>query len=71
MIYYGYITDLNDFDQQEEDIIWQFDRYNEDQTTTEYNCIKTLRDLGENPYAVMYEDKESFNNWRKQYAPVL
>jgi len=65
-IKYGYID--GSFTPQEGDVIWNFDRYNENQTTTSYQGIKSARNLsGEN--IVIIGDNVDFREWLHEFEP--
>jgi len=69
MTHYGYIVD-NTFETQQEDLTWDFVRWNQDQTTTSYSGIETIRDLSADNKVVIVGDKEVMANWLYEYAPT-
>lgn len=69
MTHYGYIVD-NTFETQQEDLTWDFVRWNQDQTTTSYSGIETIRDLSADTKVVIVGDKEVMANWLYEYAPT-
>lgn len=69
MTHYGYIVD-NTFETQQEDLTWDFVRWNQDQTTTSYSGIETIRDLSADNKVVIIGDKQTMANWLYEYAPT-
>lgn len=68
---YGYIIDKNLFNGQANDVQWDFDRYNENQTTTNYNGIETDRDLSGDPNIVIKGDGLAFSDWVSEFTPPI
>lgn len=69
MTHYGYIVD-NTFETQQEDLTWDFVRWNQDQTTTSYSGIETIRDLSADNKVVIIGDKQTMANWLYEYVPT-
>lgn len=68
MINYGYIID-NTFETQEVDLTWDFVKWNQDQTTTNYSGIETSRDLSADNKVVIIGNREAMANWLYEYVP--
>ena len=68
MINYGYIVD-NTFEAQEGDLTWNFTRWNQDQTATNYSGIETTRDLSSDNKVVIIGSREAMTNWLYEYSP--
>lgn len=68
LIKYGYIVD-DTYKPQDSDIVWSFQRYNQDGTTTEYTGIETTRNITSNKVVIIGNNLE-FRDWLSQYAPT-
>ena len=66
-IKYGYITDSS-YNAEDDDVVWNFNRYNSDGTTTEYTGIETSRTITSDK-VVIIGDNISMRSWIKEHAP--
>ncbi len=64
---YGYITDQS-YNTQEGDVVWNFDRYNQDQTVTSYVGIETTRNITSEKVTII-GTAEEFREWLNRYNP--
>jgi len=67
MSYYGYITD-DTYTVHNTAITWDFVRYDEEENPFDYVGIESLVEI-DSPKVVMFENGQSFNNWRFQFQP--
>lgn len=71
MVQYGYIIDKMLFNGQANDVQWDFSRYNQDQTTTDYNGIETSRDLSADSNIIIIGSNLDFIAWRNEFMPIV
>ena len=69
MANYGYIIDLEAFTPVSGDVQWTFDRYNADETTTEFDGIETTRNLSSDTNCVMFASNTDFLAWQDEFTP--
>jgi hypothetical protein len=67
MNYYGYITD-NTYEVADTAITWDFVRYNEDESTTDFVGIESTIAI-DSDKVVMFDTPTAFNNWRYEFEP--
>ena len=67
MNYYGYITD-NTYEVADTAITWDFVRYNEDETTTDFVGIESTVAI-DSDKVVMFESPRSFSDWKYEFEP--
>jgi len=67
MNYYGYITD-HTYVVPNTVITWDFVRYNEDETTTDFVGIESTVAI-DSDKVVMFDTPTAFNNWRYEFQP--
>ena len=64
---YGYITDST-YDVADTAITWNFVRYNEDETTTDFVGIESIVAI-ESDKVVMFESPQAFSDWKYEFEP--
>jgi hypothetical protein len=64
---YGYITDST-YDVADTAITWDFVRYNEDKTTTDFVGIESTISI-ESDKVVMFETPKAFTAWKYEFEP--
>jgi len=64
---YGYITD-NTYEVADTAITWDFVRYNEDETTTDFVGIESTVAI-DSDKVVMFESPRSFSDWKYEFEP--
>lgn len=67
---YGYITDEEEFKQEDIDIINPFDRKGRDGNFNPYIGIETSRNLNKDPNTVMFSSLNDFLIWRDQHEEI-
>jgi len=66
---YGYIIDKLSFNGQADDVQWNFQKINEDESVTDYYGIETSRDLSGDENIIIIGNAESFVEWIKEFTP--
>jgi hypothetical protein len=67
MTKYGYITDST-YEVTDTAITWDFVRYNEDETTTDFVGIESTVSI-ESDKVVMFETPQEFSSWKYEFEP--
>ncbi len=67
MTKYGYITD-NTYEVADTAITWNFVRYNEDETTTDFVGIESTVAI-ESDKVTMFDTPTAFNTWKYEFEP--
>jgi hypothetical protein len=67
MTNYGYIID-NTYQVADTAITWDFVRYNEDESTTDFVGIESTVAI-ESDKVVMFESPQAFNDWKYEFEP--
>jgi hypothetical protein len=65
MNYYGYITD-NTYEVADTAITWNFTRYNEDESTTDFIGIESTIEITSDK-VTMFESAIAFNSWKYEF----
>jgi hypothetical protein len=63
---YGYIINQESFTKRDGDVLWDFVRYNENQSTTAYTGIESTVII-ESDNVVMFDTPTAFNAWRCEF----
>ncbi len=66
MINYGYIKDFSKYTQHEDDIVWDFERMDEDGSVTQYKGIETKR-RPKDKNLFFIGDKAAFREWKTEF----
>jgi len=67
MTHYGYITD-NTYEVADTAITWDFIKYNEDESTTDFVGIESTIAI-DSDKVVMFESSQPFNTWKYEFEP--
>jgi len=64
---YGYITDST-YEVADTAITWNFVRYNQDQSTTDFVGIESIAQIDDDK-VIMFESPQEFNTWKSEFQP--
>ena len=67
MVKYGYITGSFDID-TEQDVIWEFERINEDSSISYFIGIETIREVNKDN-VILFASSIDFNKWLNEFQP--
>ena len=67
MNHYGYITD-NAYEVADTAITWDFVKYNEDESTTDFVGIESTVQIDDNK-VIMFGSPQEFNTWKYEFQP--
>lgn len=69
MVNYGYITD-NSYVTQSGDVVWNFERYNEDETLTSYTGIETSYNISSSKVFIIGNSTQ-MREWLYEFKPIV
>lgn len=67
MVKYGYITGSFDID-TEQDVIWEFERINEDSSISYFIGIETIREVNKDN-VILFASSIDFTKWLNEFQP--
>ena len=66
---YGYITGSFDID-TEQDVIWEFERINEDSSISYFIGIETIREVNKDN-VILFASSIDFTKWLNEFQPPI
>lgn len=63
MNYYGYIYNSTLFEKQDEDVVWNFTRYNSNGKIENFDGVESVRQIPNSQGVITLGDKNQFKDW--------